>query len=83
MVRNILYLGRKKITFQEVGNVLKLRNIVFAEATVLYEQREDPVVLLTSVLLVELGKAAVDGAPRLDLALCVVDARDLLSADSE
>lgn len=58
---------------QEVRNVLQLGNVVLSVSAVVHEQREDVVVFATRVSLVELREVVEDHAPRLDLALRVLD----------
>lgn len=67
-------------TFEEVGDVLQLGDVVLPVATVFDEQREDVVVLLAGVGLVQPRKIAEHGAPRGGFLLGVLHPRDLLVA---
>jgi hypothetical protein len=68
-----------KVTFQEVGYILQLRNVVFPVATILYEQREDFIVFSTCVLFVQHRQVPEHLAPGRYLFSSVIDTRDFFS----
>lgn len=81
--------------FQEVGDVLELRDVVWSVSAVLLKKREDVVELSTSVTRVKPGKLVIDGSPRgyfdigvfnsrnqLSISVVGCDVRELLSSSS-
>ena len=55
--------GYDWLTFEEVGDVLQLRDVVLPVAAVVDEEREDVVELPTGVRRVQLRQLPEDGAP--------------------
>jgi len=55
---------KKSLTFQEVGNIFKLRYIVFSIAAILNEQRKNVIVFPASVLRIKFRQIFEDYVPR-------------------
>lgn len=66
-------------TFQEIGNVLHLWNVVLAVATVLDQQREYVIVFAARVRFVQRRQFVENNAPRFDLLFGVLDVWQLLA----
>lgn len=66
-------------TFQEIGNVFHLWNVVLAVATVLDQQREYVIVLAARVRLIQSRQFVEHDAPRFDLLFGVLDVWQLLA----
>ena len=65
-------------TFQEIGNSLKLGDLVLIVPAVLLQQREHVVVLVAGVALVESLQVVEDSLPGSFFLWCVVNSRNLL-----
>lgn len=68
-----------ELTFQEIRNVLQLRNVVFAIAAILDQQREHVVMLAARMCLVQLCNVAEHNAPCIRFLLRVFHVRQYLS----
>ena len=67
---------------KEVGNILKLRDVVFPVATVFNQQRKNVIEFATSVSRIEFGEFPEDGAPCGGFLWAVLYSRDLLATAS-
>lgn len=68
--------ARGALTLQKLRNVLQLGDVIFAEATVLFQKREDVVVLVASVGFIQGLQVLVHRAPCFLFLLRVLHSRD-------
>lgn len=69
----------QSLTLQEVGDILKLRDVVLAVAAVLFQQGEDAVVLVACMSRVQGLELPKHSSPCCLLLFCVLHKWDLLT----